>query len=47
MELLRSMMKLKLGKRRIGKEITMREEFLLNRKIYQLKPDEIRRCVSL
>ena len=47
MELLRNMMNLKLQKRRIGKQITQREEFLLNRFIYQLKPDEIKEMREL
>jgi hypothetical protein len=47
MELLRSMMNLKLQKRRIGKQITLREEYLLNRKIYQLSPDEIKEMREL
>ena len=47
MELLRNMMNLKLQKRRIGKQITQREDFLLNRFIYQLKPDEIKEMREL
>lgn len=47
MELIRSMMNLKLQKRRIGKQITQREDYLLNRFIYQLKPDEIKEMREL
>jgi len=37
-----NMMKGKAGNRRIGKEIRKREEYLLNKYIYQLKPHEIK-----
>ncbi len=46
-ELLRNMMNLRLSKRRIGKELKKREDFLLNKFIYQLTPDEIREMREL
>ncbi len=45
--LLKNMVKLKTDKRNIGVAIKKREDFLLNRFIYQLKPDEIREMKEL
>jgi hypothetical protein len=47
MNLLRNMMNLRLSKRKIGKELKNREDFLLNKFIYQLTPDEIREMREL
>lgn len=47
MDLLRNMMGLRLSKRKIGKELRNREDFLLNKFIYQLTPDEIREMREL
>jgi len=47
MELLRNMMNLRLSKRKIGKELKNREDYLLNKFIYQLSPEEIREMREL
>lgn len=47
MELLRNMMSLRLSKRKIGKELKNREDYLLNKFIYQLTPTEIREMREL
>jgi uncharacterized protein with von Willebrand factor type A (vWA) domain len=46
-ELLRGMLSLKKTKRSIGKELKNREDYLLNRYIYQLTPDEIKEMREL
>ncbi len=46
-KLIRNMLRLKISKRNTGKELKNREEFLLNRFIYQLTPEEIREMREL
>lgn len=47
LKLIRNMLRLKISKRNTGKELKNREEFLLNKFIYQLTPEEIREMKEL
>jgi len=47
LNLIRNMLRLKISKRNVGKELKSREEFLLNKFIYQLTPEEIREMREL
>ncbi len=46
-KLIRNMLRLKISKRNTGKELKNREEFLLNKFIYQLTPEEIKEMREL
>jgi uncharacterized protein with von Willebrand factor type A (vWA) domain len=47
LNLIRNMLRLKISKRNVGKELKNREDFLLNKFIYQLTPEEIREMREL